>query len=311
MTVSHAADEVADHEQLPPVVTVTEPVAASAPAETPFGAMVMSHVPAWATVTVRPATVSVPLRGDVDVFAATRNATAPLPLVLGPAPDVIVIQDALLEADQTHPEGIVTDTTRDPPVASKDSAVDDTVAVHAAPAWVTVSERPPIASVPARDVPAGLASTRYVTVPLPVPDAPVSTVIQETPGTADHAQPPGRVTFVLPFPPAAEMLCAAGLRVTSHAAPACVTTKGWPATVSVVERELLSGFAATVYSTLALPVPDVADEKVIHETGLWADQAHPEPAESTIVPDPAAAETEALDGEMLYPHPAACVTVTG
>ena len=46
LTVSHAADAVADHEQLPPVVTVTEPVDASAPPDTPFGEIVMSQVPA-------------------------------------------------------------------------------------------------------------------------------------------------------------------------------------------------------------------------------------------------------------------------
>jgi hypothetical protein len=46
VTVSHAADEVADHEHDEPVVTVTEPVAASEPDETLVGEIAMSHVPA-------------------------------------------------------------------------------------------------------------------------------------------------------------------------------------------------------------------------------------------------------------------------
>jgi hypothetical protein len=33
--------------------------------------------------------------------------------------------------------------------------------------------------------------------------------------------------------------------VASHGAPACVMTKGWPAMVSVVDRELLVALAAT------------------------------------------------------------------
>jgi hypothetical protein len=35
------------------------------------------------------------------------------------------------------------------------------------------------------------------------------------------------------------------LSVVSHAAPACVMTNGWPATVIVAERELLLLLAAT------------------------------------------------------------------
>lgn len=196
-------------------------------------------------MTVLPATVSVPLRGVVDVLGATRNVTAPLPLLFGPAPDVTVIQDALLTDVHTQPDGIVTDTTLDPPTASNDSPVEDNVAEHSAPACVTFSNRPPMAIVPPREVPAGLASTRYVIVPFPEPDAPVSTVIQDTLGTADHAQPTGEVTATLKLAPAVATLCADGVMVALHAAPACVMTKGWPATVIVAERELLFVLAAT------------------------------------------------------------------
>ena len=69
-TVSHEAVDVADHEQAAPAVTLTVPLDALALAETAPGEMAMSHVPAWSTVNVRPEIVSVPVRGDVDVFAA-------------------------------------------------------------------------------------------------------------------------------------------------------------------------------------------------------------------------------------------------
>jgi hypothetical protein len=45
-TVSHDADEVADHPHVPPVEIATDPDAASDPADTPFGDSVMSQVPA-------------------------------------------------------------------------------------------------------------------------------------------------------------------------------------------------------------------------------------------------------------------------
>jgi hypothetical protein len=245
VTVSHEADEEADHEHVAPVVTATDPLAASAPAEMLFGAIEMAHVPACSTVNVRPEMVSVPVRGETDVFGATRNVTAALPLVFGPPPDVTEIQAALLNAVQTQPCGIVTDTTREPPVASTDSVVADSEAEQEAAACVTLSRRPPMAIVPVRCVPLAFASTRYVTVPFPDPDAPVSTVIHDTLDTADQAHPPGTVTETLPSAPAEAMFCVVGVSAASHAAPACVMTKGRPATVIVAERELLSLLAAT------------------------------------------------------------------
>lgn len=55
-------------------------------------------MPAWETVSVSPAIVSVPVRGVVEVFAATLNVTPPLPEEFGPPPAVTVIHDALLVA---------------------------------------------------------------------------------------------------------------------------------------------------------------------------------------------------------------------
>jgi hypothetical protein len=203
VTESHAADEVADHEQAAPVVTATDPVDAADPADTLVGASVMSHVPVWVTLTVWPAIVSDPVRGAVVELAATSKVTPPLPELFGPAPAVTVIQAELLVAVHVQPAGMVTDTTREPPALSKDSEVDDSDDVHDDAAWLIVSRRPPIAIVPFRAVPFGFAAAEYVTVPLPEPVAPVRTVIQLALGTADHVQPAGTATSTLPFPPAA------------------------------------------------------------------------------------------------------------
>ena len=216
VTVSHDADEVADQEQDELAVTAIDPAEASSPDEMLVGEIATSHVPAWLTLTVRPETVSELLRGDVEVLAATTNVTAALPLLFGPAPDVTVIHGALLNAVQTQFVGMVTETTREPPPASNDSDDEDTLAVHGAPAWITFSNRPPTAIVPLREVPAGLASTRYEIVPAPEPDAPLSTVIHGTLGTAVHAHPPGSATLVLKVAPAAATLCAAGLSVAGR-----------------------------------------------------------------------------------------------
>jgi hypothetical protein len=62
-------------------------------------------VPACVTVNSRPAIVMVPERPP-PLFAATRNATAPLPLP--ESPDVTVIQDALLMAVQSQPAALDT-----------------------------------------------------------------------------------------------------------------------------------------------------------------------------------------------------------
>ena len=62
---------------------------------------------AWLTVKVRVAIVSVPVRA-VPVLAATVKPTDPLPVPV--APDVIVIQDALLFAVHRHALVVVTAT---------------------------------------------------------------------------------------------------------------------------------------------------------------------------------------------------------
>ena len=159
VTVSHDAELVAVHEHAPAALTVTEPDEGSAAEETELGEIEMSHVPAWLTVTVLPAIVSVPVRGAVAVLAATWNVTPASPVLFGPAPDVIVIHETLLTEVHTHAVGIWTETMPVPPAASSDSVVGVAIAVHDAAAWLIVRSRPAIVMEPVRAVPAGLGST--------------------------------------------------------------------------------------------------------------------------------------------------------
>jgi hypothetical protein len=72
-------------------------------------------------VTPVPATVNVPLREDVPVFAATLYATEPLAEPL--PPDVIVIQLAPLVAVHEQPVGTVTVIDPVPPLPSNEAEV--------------------------------------------------------------------------------------------------------------------------------------------------------------------------------------------
>ena len=67
---------------------------------------------------VLPAIVSVAERDDEDVFAATVNATVPLPLPF--APDVIVTHAAAPVAVHAQPVPAVTPMDPEPPLAATD-----------------------------------------------------------------------------------------------------------------------------------------------------------------------------------------------
>ena len=80
---------------------------------------------ACVTVTVLPAMVTVPVRDEVAVFPATESDTVPLPAP--DAPEVTVIQDALLDAVQLQPVVPLTFTVKGPPVEVAEVEVGETV----------------------------------------------------------------------------------------------------------------------------------------------------------------------------------------
>ena len=158
---------------------------------------------------VAPAIVSVPVRPDVDVFAATENST-----LAGPDPEaplVTVIHAALLVALQPHPAPAVTPVLPVPPAAVNDCAVDETLYEQVALACVTVNVLPAIVSVPERPVLVDVfAATLKPTLLLPDPDAPLVTVIHDALLTDVHAHPGVVVTALLPVPAEALNDCADG-----------------------------------------------------------------------------------------------------
>ena len=105
---------------------------------------------------------------------------------------------------------------------------------------------PPIVSVPVRGVVAVFAATLYVIEPLPLPVAPAVTVIQASLLVAVQAQPPAAVTVTVPVPAAEVGLADAGEMVGVQGAPAWVIVKVLPPIVSVVVRDAVLVFAATL-----------------------------------------------------------------
>ena len=126
---SHADPSDADHVQPPGAVTenVTGPpvrATACATGDTEY----VHGAPAWVTPRASPAIVIVALRLAVVPFAATVNATVPLPLPL--APLVIAIHDAVSEAVHPHPAGAVTENVLAAPDAPIDRLDGDAPYVH-------------------------------------------------------------------------------------------------------------------------------------------------------------------------------------
>jgi len=157
--------------------------------------------------------------------------------------------------------------------------------VQGAAACDTVKVCDAIVSVPVRVAEVGFAATLNTTDPLPLPLAPLVTVIQLSLLTADHGQPAPAVTVEAPVPPeaAADMVVDDSANV--QPAPACVTVKTWPAIVIVPTRCDVLAFDAAEKPTVPLPVPDAPLVTVSHET-LLLTLVHAQPAGAVIVVDP-------------------------
>ena len=90
----------------------------------------MQAAAACVTVKVIPATLSVPVRADVAVFAAAEKLTVPFPLPDVPA--VTVSHDAPLVAVQAQPVAALTLTDPVDAVALSAAEVADSVGAHGA-----------------------------------------------------------------------------------------------------------------------------------------------------------------------------------
>jgi hypothetical protein len=97
------------------VVTPTDAAPPSGGADCDVCDSEYEHPLAWLIVTVRPATVAVPLRAPPP-FAAIVSWTVPSPVP--PAPDGTLIQDTLAAAVHRHPPDVSTETVTVPPPAA-------------------------------------------------------------------------------------------------------------------------------------------------------------------------------------------------
>ena len=131
VTVIQPALLVAVQAQPVVAVTVTVPLPPAAVAFAEGEEIVGTHgVPAWVTVKVEPAIVSVPLRLVLPEFAPAVKVTVPEPVPL--APELTAIHPALLVAVHTHPVPAVTVLLPEPPVDGTDCAIGEMLGAHVA-----------------------------------------------------------------------------------------------------------------------------------------------------------------------------------
>ena len=298
MTVIHPELLTADQLQPPGAVTATlVDSPATANAFDPGEIVSLQPTPACVALKVLPAIVTVPDRDALLVFAAAVRVTVPLPEPEGPA--VTVTQAALLVADQPQPAGAVTPTLVDSPSTAKAFEPGEMVSVQATPTCVALKVLPAIVTVPVRAVLAGFAAALKVTVPLPEPEAPPVTVIQESLLVADQLQPVGAVTATPVDSPATANAFDPGEIVSVQAAPTWLALKVLPAMVTVPVRGVLPGFAEALSVTVPLPEPEAPPVTVIHPELLTADQLQPVGAVTAMLVDSPATANAADPGEIV------------
>jgi hypothetical protein len=302
--------------QLQPAVavTVTQLLAPALPIDWLVGLTLTVHddaAPSCVTVNVWPPAVIVPVRGEVVVFAATVNATVPLPKPLAPA--VTVIQAALLDAFHAQPALVVTVNEPLPPVASMDCDTGAIAYAHGvvAAACVTETTCPAMTMVADRELVSVFCATVYVRLPLPVPAPVPEMVIQVALVNELQLQPAPAVTVTDALPPAAGSDCDVGVTLNVQGVPAsCVMVNVWPPTVMVPVRELVTVFADTLNPTVPFPEPLAPLVIVIQLALLVALHAQPVTDVTEKEPVPPADPTFVDTGDSEYVHGSgSCVIV--
>ena len=160
---------------------------------------------------VIPAMLSVPVRA-VPVLAATEYVTVAEPVLDFAL--VMEIQLAPLAAVQDAPAGFTVSATCPTPPAAGTLAEVGASEKDALPAdWLTVSVTPPAVMPPFRTEMVLFDATVKLTLPLPIPELGVASVIHEFVLAADQAQPACVVTMKEKLPPAAPALVPVGFSV--------------------------------------------------------------------------------------------------
>jgi hypothetical protein len=296
-------DALLDAVHVQPLAALTAivvPVPPLAAAVCDVGLIVYAHACDWVTLKVCPAIVSVPVR-CAPVLAAIVKATLPFPPP--DAPDVIVSQDALLDAVQVQPLAALTAIVVPvPPLAAAVCDVGVIVYEHACD-WVTLKVCPAIVSVPVRCAPV-LADALKATVPPPVPVPPLVTVSHEALLTAVHVHAAVVVTVIaVPAPPVAPIVPLWGAIEYEHAggagAAACVID-AWRPAITRSPVRAFPVFGAAVNSTLPFPLPEAPAVTVSHDASLEAVHVQSAAVVTPIaVPAPPPAPMFWLDGAIV------------
>jgi hypothetical protein len=171
------------------------------------------------------------------MFEATLKVTAPGPVPLAPA--TTVIQGAWLDAVREQPAATLTATVTEPPAALTASLarssektqfgeVGEVGVVDDWGDWVNLTVWPATRSAAIR-ASSPLGATRRLTLPLPVPPAPVIAT-HPTSVLACQLQPASVVTAMATVPPAASIVGATGETSKRQSAGRCWTEICWPLT---------------------------------------------------------------------------------
>lgn len=137
---------------------------------------------------------------------------------------------------------------------------------------------------------------------LPDPVLEPLNVIQDVPDEAVQAHVESVVTVMVPVAPPGGAVTVRGETEYVHVAPASLTTKLWPAIVSVADRDCVVVLDAAVNPTLPEPLPVAPLVIVTHDAPLVALHVHPAVVVTETVPLPPFAASDMLVGEIVKLH---------
>jgi hypothetical protein len=210
-----------------------------------------------------------------------------------------VIHDAPVVTVQAQVDDVVTAMV---PVAPPGGAVTvngETVNVQDAAASVTVKLLPAIVSVALLVAVVVFNAAVNLTLPEPLPVAPLVIVTHEAPLVAVQLHPAVVVTVTVPLPPDPASDWLVGEMVNAQGGPACVTERVLPATATVPVRDVVPVFDATLSVTVPPPIPAAPAVTAIHDALLIAVHVHPAAAVTVVLAVPPAADSDWLAGEMV------------
>jgi hypothetical protein len=243
-----------------------------------------------------PATVMDAERGVAPGFSATANTTSPAPPPeVDEAAEIHAGREPVM--DQVQPVAATTDADTELAVKGKVALGERSVKLQSMPDCVTMMLCPATVSEPLRAATPGLAVTVKLSRESPVPDdaAGVSHAGALVVATQPQDVPLAAIS-IDPVPPPEGCSGLIELRVKLHGTPACVTVKGWSATMTLAERACVLELATTFSCTVPAPEPEPPEENVTQLEDEAAVQLQPAGAETLNVVAPPTEDMELNPG---------------